>query len=156
MTDTEQIIKILNSLETSERRVIFDYLMNEFYQANKPGPKSTKTRDAYNAITYEPQDFQELRERFGVSEVVLRQFSRFDPYPERGRVRTQMVAGKRLIWRDKLSQKVIRLYASIFSNDRDVLEELSKDITKHVKNRAFSRPERNIHRSLRTWAVASC
>lgn len=101
----EKIIKLLENMEEGDRRVIFDHLKLEFEPPKKRGRKSTKIRDAYDAITKEPQDFEELRNKFDISEVTLKQHSRFDPFQERGKVRTAVVAGKRLIWREGVNDE---------------------------------------------------
>ena len=66
----------------------------------KPGRKGSKIRDAYNAITTEPQSFEDLLKTFDVSINTMRQHGRFDPFPERGKIHTKTIAGSTLIWRE--------------------------------------------------------
>ena len=65
------------------------------------GRKGTKIRDAYNSITHEPVNLNQFLEKHDVSENIMKQHSRFDPFPERGKVRTRSVGGVKMIWRDQ-------------------------------------------------------
>lgn len=93
----EQFIEQLNDLDPEQRKVVYLHLKDEFQPVKQRG---TKIRDAYDAITYEPQDFDALIEKYGVSPNVMKHHKRFDPFQDRGRVRSRNVAGKRLVWRE--------------------------------------------------------
>ncbi len=67
----------------------------------KPGRKSTKIRDAYDAITNEPQSLNDLLTKFDVSMGAMKQHKRFDPFPERGKIHTKTIAKVTMIWREK-------------------------------------------------------
>jgi hypothetical protein len=66
----------------------------------KPGRKGTRIRDAFDVITTEAQSLDDLLERFGVSLATIRQHKRFDPFPERGKIHTRTIAGRRMVWRE--------------------------------------------------------
>ncbi len=66
----------------------------------KPGRKGSKIRNAYDAITSDPQSFDDLLEKFDVSINTMRQHKRFDPFPERGKIHTKTIAGTTMVWRE--------------------------------------------------------
>lgn len=97
-SDISSAVSIVGKLSIESRKKLYLQLKAEFEPSKQRG---TKIRDAYDAISYEPQDMAGLLKKFGVSPNVMRHHKRFDPFQERGHVKSKEVAGVRLIWRVK-------------------------------------------------------
>lgn len=95
--DSSKVLALIEGLDLAEKRKVFQHLKADL----KAGAGSrTKISDTYGAITSKPQDMDALLKKYGLSPNVMRHHKRFDPYQERGRVRTGTVAGVRLVWRE--------------------------------------------------------
>lgn len=68
-----------------------------------PGRPGSKITQAYAAIPYDPTPLESFAEQHDVSIAVLRQHSRFDPFGDKGKVRTgkDLKTGVLMIWRQE-------------------------------------------------------
>lgn len=80
---------------------ISHYYKMEAYHKRRDGTASDRKRMFFDMITEEPKDFYELLEVCNVSENTVKNVTRHDPFPERGRVRikTDRLTKERMVFR---------------------------------------------------------
>lgn len=69
--------------------------------AESGAPRTNRYCEAFDKITGEKIEVEYLKKEFGLKDFAFIQHARFDPFPERGKIYTKKIDGKKMIWRER-------------------------------------------------------
>lgn len=96
------------NIDSAKDMLLFDVVFRELHRTYRHRKLDTtnkkkrcgKIANVFNVIDTKKRDFHKLQIKYDVGINILIQHKRFDPYPERGKIKTGTINGIKRIWRE--------------------------------------------------------